>query len=120
MSHRIGIPTSTARTRSGPLRLLSVGALTGLAVLALARADRPQPSGEAAAAHRTSHAMRALKIDHDLRTPIGALANALEWMRISVDDPQVQAEARDVIERQVLRLMKLAEELHDFARLLED
>ena len=62
---------------------------------------------------------RARRIDHDLRTPIGTVANALEWMKMSEDDAQAQAEARRVIGRQVGRLTALAEQLRDLARTLD-
>ncbi len=62
---------------------------------------------------------RARRIDHDLRTPIGTVANALEWMKMSENDAQAQAEARRVIERQVGRMTVLAEQLRQLARSLD-
>jgi len=64
------------------------------------------------------HADRASQLDHDLRTPIGTVATALQWMNTAVDEPDSQAEGREVIGRQVTRLTKLTEELHDLARQL--
>ena len=64
------------------------------------------------------HADRASQLDHDLRTPISTVATALQWMNTALDEPDSQAEGREVIGRQVSRLIKLTEELHDLARQL--
>lgn len=64
------------------------------------------------------HADRASQLDHDLRTPISTVATALQWMNTALDEPSSQAEGREVIGRQVSRLIKLTEELHDLARQL--
>lgn len=86
-----------------PRTLLSP-ALTEMTELAGLRADMAR------------YADRASQLDHDLRTPIGTVATALQWMNTAVDEPDSQAEGREVIGRQVTRLIKLTEELHDLAR----
>lgn len=61
-------------------------------------------------------ARRAHRLDHDLRTPIGTIATALELLRAGnagFDDADI--EALHVIERQVARLTKLADELRELA-----
>ena len=88
------------------LRTLLSPELTELTELAGLRADMAR------------HADRASQLDHDLRTPIGTVATALQWMNTAVDEPDSQAEGREVIGRQVTRLTKLTEELHDLARQL--
>lgn len=54
---------------------------------------------------------RLARLDHDLRTPIGTIANAVELLRSSGHDPAVESEAFEVIDRQIGRLTTLAAEL---------
>ena len=68
----------------------------------------------------TALAERAQCLNHDLRTPIGTIATALELLRaggthFDSDD----LETLDVLQRQVAKLMSLAEALRDFAGDLE-
>ncbi len=67
---------------------------------------------------RAKLAQRADQLDHDLRTPIGTIATALEWMSTTLDEPDSQTEARQVIGRQVSRLIVLTDELHELAQQL--
>lgn len=69
-------------------------------------------------ANRTRFAERASRLDHDMRTPIGTIATALEWMNTTLDEPDSQAEARQVIGRQVNRMIALTEDLHELAQQL--
>jgi len=89
---------ATAMSRSAPA--------TGQDELASLRTDR------------IHHAERASRLDHDMRTPIGTMATALEWMNTTLDEPDSQAEARQVIGRQVNRMIALTEELHELAQQL--
>ncbi|MEJ8814488.1 histidine kinase dimerization/phospho-acceptor domain-containing protein [Variovorax ureilyticus] len=57
-----------------------------------------------------------LRLDHALRTPIGAARAALEILETATDDPDLQAEARQVIARQLTRMTALTEELHELAQ----
>ena len=64
---------------------------------------------------------RAHRLDHDLRTPIGTMATALDLLRdgratFGEDD----LEALDVLQRQIDKLTSLAEVLRDFAADLDD
>jgi len=68
---------------------------------------------------RARHAERASQLDHDLRTPIGTLATALEWMNSTPNDPGSQAEARQVMGRQITRMVAFTEELHQLAQQLD-
>ena len=67
-----------------------------------------------------AHAMRALQLDHDLRTPVGTLAAAVELLGTREhDDPIVRGETLRVMERQLQRLRRLAEDLHALGRELQ-
>ena len=102
---------------------LGVGMAFGIGMAAFALRPRTLLSPELTElaglrADRIRHADRASQLDHDLRTPIGTVATAIQWMNTAVDEPDSQAEGREVIGRQVTRLIKLTEELHDLARQL--
>jgi len=57
-----------------------------------------------------------LRLDHAMRTPIGAARAALAILESATDDHDLQAEARQVIERQLARMTALTEELRDLAQ----
>jgi len=101
------------------------GACTALMGMGLAlrhRARSVRAAGELAAAHEARQARlaaQARQLEHDLRSPIGAMAVALELLRTS-DDGAMQLEAVAVLERQVARMTSLTERLHEFARGLDD
>jgi len=65
------------------------------------------------------HALRAKRLEHDLRSPIGAMAVALELLR-TAEDSATRCEALQVLERQVARMTSLTEQVHDFAQDLND
>lgn len=48
---------------------------------------------------------------HQLRNPLGALRNALDAMRLKPDDPEALAWARGLMERQVVQMSGLIDEL---------
>jgi signal transduction histidine kinase len=54
---------------------------------------------------------------HELRNPLAPIRNALEIMRLGVADPVVLEPARAMVERQVLRLVRLIDDLLDISRL---
>ena len=60
---------------------------------------------------RAADAADAARLDHDLRTPIGTLAAALELLKGAPDDAALRSEALDVMSRQVDRLVALTEKL---------
>ena len=102
---------------------LGLGIAFAIGMVAIASRPRTQPSTELTElaglrAELGRHADRASQLDHDLRTPISTVATALQWMNTALDEPDSQAEGREVIGRQVSRLIKLTEELHDLARQL--
>jgi signal transduction histidine kinase len=88
------------------------------------RAAAGHPADEAglAALRRTCAAQgaRALQLDHDLRTPLGTLAAALELLGTAAqDDPGLRSETLHVMERQLQRLRGVAEGLHALGRELQ-
>jgi signal transduction histidine kinase len=60
------------------------------------------------------------KLDHDLRTPLGAMAAALELLRHEQAGTSMHAESIAVLERQIGRLLSLTDNLRDFSRTLAD
>ncbi|WPH16143.1 histidine kinase dimerization/phospho-acceptor domain-containing protein [Variovorax paradoxus] len=97
-------------------------ALMGMGLALRHRARSVRAAAELAAAHEARQARlaaQARQLEHDLRSPIGAMAVALELLRTS-DDGAVQREAVAVLERQVARMTSLTERLHEFARGLDD
>jgi len=101
--------------------LVGVGVVFGVCMAKAVSRPRPLISSEPAELaslqeNLTKHAERASQLDHDLRTPISTIATALQWMNTALDEPDSQAEGRQVIGRQVNRLIKLTEELHQLAR----
>jgi signal transduction histidine kinase len=65
-----------------------------------------------------AHAEEASRLDHAFRTPIGAAAAALQLLETSGDDPDLQAQARQVIARQLGRMTALTESLREAAQRL--
>ena len=65
-------------------------------------------------------ALRAQRLEHDLRSPVGAMAVALELLRTSDDDEELRREAMQVFERQLARMTSLTEQVHEFAQGLDD
>lgn len=66
---------------------------------------------------QAAHALRAIRLDHEFRTPIGAAAAALELLEMAgIGDAALQAEARQVIARQLSRMTALTETLREFGR----
>jgi len=86
------------------------------AALAAMRAERDSALREAAAAQRQRHAFLA-GLAHDLRNPLAPLANGIELLRLTDNDPAGRLRTRGIMERQVGHLMRIAEELSDLARL---
>jgi len=97
-------------------------ALVGLGLLCRERTRSAKAAAETLAMHQAGQArlaLRAQRLDHDLRSPIGTMAVALELLRTS-DDSATQREAMQVLERQVARMTSLTEQLHEFAQVLND
>ncbi|KWT96979.1 His Kinase A (phospho-acceptor) domain protein [Variovorax sp. WDL1] len=103
-------------------------AATVAAATALGRAARAEDKAGTAAEARlealrqalADHAKEASRLDHAFRTPIGAAAAALQLLETSGDDPELQAQARQVIARQLSRMTALTESLREAAQRLGD
>src|SRR4030095_7504422 len=54
---------------------------------------------------------------HELRNPLAPIRNALEIMQMTGADGHVQADARDVIERQLRQMVRLLQDLLDISRI---
>uniref|UniRef100_UPI004039A7C7 histidine kinase dimerization/phospho-acceptor domain-containing protein n=1 Tax=Variovorax sp. BK018 TaxID=3450241 RepID=UPI004039A7C7 len=90
--------------------LAAVGAAAALRAISCRTQDRTLPAKTEYVP--TWPAARLARIDHDLRTPIGTIANTIELLRGLESDPGAR-EACEVIERQVGRLTTLIAELHE-------
>ena len=87
-----------------------------------AAAGSPADEAELAALRKTCAAQgaRALQLDHDVRTPLGTLAAALELLGTAAqDDPGLRGETLRVMERQLQRLRGVAHDLHALGRELQ-
>jgi two-component system CheB/CheR fusion protein len=56
---------------------------------------------------------------HELRNPLGPIRNAIEIMRLGAKDPDMVANARDVLDRQVRQMTGIIEDLIDLTRIVE-
>ena len=56
-------------------------------------------------------------LSHELRNPMSAIRNAVEILKLGVDDPVKTCFARDVIDRQSTQLARLVEDLLDISRI---
>lgn len=54
---------------------------------------------------------------HELRNPLAPIRNAVTLMKLSADKPEVLAEARAMIERQVKQMVHLVDDLIDVSRI---
>jgi len=57
---------------------------------------------------------------HELRNPLAPIANALEVLKQAGDDPGLQRQAREAIERQLSHLVRLVDDLLDVSRITRD
>jgi signal transduction histidine kinase len=56
-------------------------------------------------------------LGHELRNPLAPVTAALEVMRLRADDPERAAKARAVVERQVVHMTRLIDDLLDVSRI---
>jgi light-regulated signal transduction histidine kinase (bacteriophytochrome) len=56
------------------------------------------------------------QLDHDLRTPLGTMAAAVELLRNELPGSQAHAESIAVLERQIARMHLLTQKLRDFSQ----
>lgn len=56
-------------------------------------------------------------LSHELRNPLAPLRNGLQIMRLSMNDPEVLAQSRDMMERQLGHMVRLIDDLLDISRI---
>ena len=56
-------------------------------------------------------------LSHELRNPLAPMRTALELMRLAPDDPTIFAKVHATMERQLLHLVRITDELLDVARI---
>lgn len=54
---------------------------------------------------------------HELRNPLAPIRNALEILRLAGSDPAKSAKAREMMERQLLQMVRLVDDLLDVSRI---
>ncbi len=54
---------------------------------------------------------------HELRNPLAPIGNALQLTKLAGDDPDIQQQARDTIERQFAQMVRLVDDLLDVGRI---
>jgi signal transduction histidine kinase/CheY-like chemotaxis protein len=54
---------------------------------------------------------------HELRNPLAPIRNSLQLMEISPQDPQLLEQSRSMIERQVIQMVRLIDDLLDISRI---
>lgn len=69
----------------------------------------------AAANHRKNQFIATLA--HELRNPLAPIRNALSMMELKINDSQVIENARKVVERQVIQMVRLIDDLLDISRI---
>jgi hypothetical protein len=74
-------------------------------------AGRPSP---VPAANLADAAVRLRAVEHAMRGSLGALAGAVELLRLA-PDPQASTDALELMRRQVRQMTTQAEHLHDIA-----
>jgi signal transduction histidine kinase len=54
---------------------------------------------------------------HELRNPLAPLRNALEILRLRGNDPEIAGKARDMMQRQLMQMVRLVDDLLDVSRI---
>ncbi len=81
--------------------------------------DRLELEQELVAADRRKDEFLAT-LAHELRNPLAPIRNALEILNLAGDDPNVLAQARSIIDRQLSHLVRLVDDLLDVSRITRD
>jgi PAS domain S-box-containing protein len=55
-------------------------------------------------------------LSHELRNPLAPIRNAVQLLRDADDDPEIRAQARGILERQVRHTIRLVDDLLDLSR----
>src|SRR5262249_6381691 len=59
-------------------------------------------------------------LSHELRNPLAPIRSAVEVMRLAPEDPKLIGKARATIERQLLQLVRMTDDLLDVSRITQD
>lgn len=59
-------------------------------------------------------------LSHELRNPLAPIRNALEVLKRAGDDPRATKHARAIMERQLLQLVRITDDLLDVSRITQD
>jgi PAS domain S-box-containing protein len=114
------VPYRTGGTRWIDARYIphrdSEGRIPGFFVLVLDITDRKQAEAAIRDADRRKDEFLAV-LAHELRNPLAPLRNSLEILRLAGDDTAAVAHARDAMDRQVLQMERLIDDLMDVSRI---
>jgi CheY-like chemotaxis protein/nitrogen-specific signal transduction histidine kinase len=75
-----------------------------------------QKVDELAAADRRKNEFLAT-LAHELRNPLAPIRNGLQLLHLADGDPKIRRQARGIMERQLLQMVRLVDDLLDVARL---
>ncbi|MBA2605005.1 MAG: response regulator [Acidobacteria bacterium] len=92
------------------------GAVYGCVSVCVDMTDRKRAELELREADRRKDEFLAT-LSHELRNPLAPLRSALEVMRLAPDDREIVERARDTMERQLLQLVRITDDLLDVARI---
>ena len=56
-------------------------------------------------------------VAHELRTPLSAMRNGLQLLRLASDDPAIMLKARSILDRQIHQMIRLVDDLLDVSRI---
>lgn len=78
--------------------------------------DRKSIELELKEAHRRKDEFLAI-LAHELRNPLAPIHNALQILRLTENDPQRFSEVREIMERQLVQMVRLVDDLLDISRI---
>jgi PAS domain S-box-containing protein len=95
------------------------GRPTGLATISLNITERKRAEDALREADRRKDEFLAT-LSHELRNPLAPIRNAIELMRLAAEDPAMMGHARAIMERQLLQLVRITDDLLDMSRVTRD
>lgn len=110
--HELGLfDLGTSRALSAAVLIITVVALMWVALLALRRREQ----GEREADRRKDEFLATLA--HELRNPLAPISNATSILKFAPGNPAVIAQATGTIDRQLVHLVRLVDDLLDMSRI---